>query len=312
MELLAPTLSRMFFLFAFLFLGFLLAKIRFLPDNAAGVLSKLENALFLPALVLGTFLTQCTPERLGNSWKLFLGSFALAVVMIPIGLLCGRLCAKTPYLRKIYAYGLCFSNFGFMGNAVVEAIFPDIYFDYLLFVLPLWVCIYAWALPALLLPADGKRTVKQRLRSFVNPMFICMVIGAAVGLTGWTVPKFATDVIDAAGSCMSPVAMILTGVTVAHIDVRAVLRRPGVYLATVLRLLVFPGVALAVFYFLPVSDTFYICAICSLAMPLGLSTIVIPAAYGMDTSDAAGMALVSHAASLVTIPIVFTVMQTLL
>jgi ABC-type Na+ efflux pump permease subunit len=55
---------------------------------------------------------------------------------------------------------------------------------------------------------------------------------------------------------------------------------------------------------LPLPDTFFICAVCALAMPLGLNTVVVPAAYGMDTTDAAGMALVSHAASIITIPLI--------
>jgi predicted permease len=40
-------------------------------------------------------------------------------------------------------------------------------------------------------------------------------------------------------------------------------------------------------------------------MPLGLSTIVIPGGYGKDTSVAAGMTLVSHLLSAVTIPCIF-------
>ena len=38
----------------------------------------------------------------------------------------------------------------------------------------------------------------------------------------------------------------------------------------------------------------HICRVDSLAMPLGLSTLVIPSGYGKDTSVAAGMAIVSH------------------
>ena len=44
-----------------------------------------------------------------------------------------------------------------------------------------------------------------------------------------------------------------------------------------------------------------------IAMPLGLNTIVIPAGYGKDTSDAAGLALVSHLLSCITIPIIFLI-----
>ena len=47
--------------------------------------------------------------------------------------------------------------------------------------------------------------------------------------------------------------------------------------------------------------------LCAVAMPLGLSPVVIPAAYGQDTSAAAGMALISHLLSVATIPLVFWV-----
>lgn len=55
-----------------------------------------------------------------------------------------------------------------------------------------------------------------------------------------------------------------------------------------------------------ISETAYICAVCSLAMPLGLNTIVIPSAQGKDTTVAAGMAVISYLLSVVTIPIVFS------
>ena len=40
------------------------------------------------------------------------------------------------------------------------------------------------------------------------------MIGMIIGLFGIPMPKFFTAVVDSASACMSPVAMILTGVTV--------------------------------------------------------------------------------------------------
>ena len=54
-----------------------------------------------------------------------------------------------------------------------------------------------------------------------------------------------------------------------------------------------------------VTPTFFKCAMCFATMPIGMNTIVIPAAYGKDTSDAAGLALVSHIGSVITIPLAF-------
>ena len=65
--------------------------------------------------------------------------------------------------------------------------------------------------------------------------------------------------------------------------------------------------SLKVASFLKIPETIYLCALCSLAMPLGLNTIVIPSALCKDTSVAAGMTVISHMLSCVTIPIVFAI-----
>ena len=108
---------------------------------------------------------------------------------------------------------------------------------------------------------------------------------------------------------MSPVAMLLTGMTIAQFNLREVLNMKGVYLVTALRLLVFPLLFLGAMLVFPMPETFSICAICSLAMPLGLNTIIIPSALGKDTKVASGMALVSHILSCLTIPVIFMLFQ---
>lgn len=310
MTVFTSTLEQMAFLFSLILLGYVLVRAKILDGNAAGILSKLESWLFVPALVMGTFMTNFTVDILQTAGSLILFGFAIMVVIIPVSILVSRLCAKDAFKRNIYTYGLAFANFGFMGNAVVEALYPDIFFEYLIFVIPLWILIYLWAVPVLLISDGGKgKTVKDRLKSFVNPMFICMIIGMVIGLTGLKLPDWTVNVVDTCGDCMSPVAMLLTGMTVAKIDLRRVLSDVSIYAVTAVRLLLIPLAAIGVLCLLPIPKTFFVCAICALAMPLGLNTIVIPAAYGKDTSTASGMALVSHLASCITIPLIFMLMS---
>ena len=165
---------------------------------------------------------------------------ALAIIAIGLSLLCVRFCSKDKYERNIYTYGLCFSNFGFMGNAVVSALFPEIFLEHLIFTLPLWTLIYLWGVPVLLMGSTEKQTLAQRAKSFVNPMFVCMLLGMLIGLSNIPVPQFIRSAVSAAGSCMSPVAMLLTGMTIAQFDLKEVLKIKSVYLVTALRLLVFP------------------------------------------------------------------------
>lgn len=308
MELFLPTLEQMGFLFLFIAIGFILVKVKFLPSSASGVLAKLENSIFIPALVLSTFAKNFTVENISNDWVVLVASIGLLALVIPISFLVSRLCTKDGFLRKTYTYGLTFANFGFMGNAVVQAIFPELFFEYLIFTLPLWCAIYAWGVPALLMDGGENRGFKATAKRFCNPMLICSLIGIILGLTACPVPKFIMNAFDSAGACMSPVAMILTGIVIAGMDCKKVLSSPVVYIITAVKLLAFPLIFIGVVALFPVlnfSVTATICITCVLAMPLGMNIIVIPSAYGKDVSVGAGLIMVSHLLSIATIPLVF-------
>lgn len=313
MNVLSATIGQMLVLFTYILMGYVVAKMKAVPENSATVLSKLENNLFVPALVLGTFVSNFTVEKLGTAWKLFLISFVICLVMMFLAAMVSKLCSKDQYIRNIYTYGLAFSNFGFMGNAVVSVVFPAIFLDYLIFTMPLWTMIYLWGVPCLLIPLEeGKQTIKSRFKSFANPMFAAMILGIVIGLCKIKLPAFLTTVIDVTGSCMSPIAMMLTGITVANMNVKKVLSMKSIYVVSIVRLLVFPMIFIGLFRMIPMSQNIVVCTVCSLAMPLGLSTLVIPGGYGKDTSVAAGMAIVSHLLSAITIPIIFYFMMNFL
>ena len=173
-------------------------------------------------------------------------------------------------------------------------------------------------MPTLLIPSEGEnKGVAERLKAFVNPMFVSIFVGMALGILfdhfSIALPTFAADVIDVCGSCMSPVAMLLTGITVAKMDFKKTFSDVGIYLSSVLRLVIFPIVTIFVFSLLDfIPESAVICAVCASSMPLGLNTIVVPSAYGKDTSVSTGMALVSHTLSCITIPLMFLLMEKVL
>lgn len=295
------------FLLLLIVVGYTVARLGAVPKEGVAVLSKLENNVFIPALVFGTFLKQFTVQSITTSWQFLLGGFAVLAVLIPSALVFARFCAKDKYTQNIYTYGLSFPNFGFMGNAVVSALFPAFFADYLIFVLPLWMLIYLWGVPKLLIPSERaeKKSVLASLKSFVNPMFVGMALGMVLGLLAPPVPAFLQTAVDTLGNCMSPVAMLLTGMTVAQIDLKKTFANGSIYLASFLRLVAVPLVFVGLLAVLPLPESLSVCILCAVSMPLGLNTIVIPGAYGLDTSVAAGMALVSHTLSCLSIPVIF-------
>lgn len=305
MQVFTATLNQMLVLFIFMALGFFLNKKRLLPLDDSVVLSKLETYAFVPCLVFSVFYKYCTVENFKQKWTYMLYGAAVMAVSLPIGIVLAKLFAKDGYLKKIYTYSFAVANFSFMGNAVVLGVFGEkVLFDYMIFTLPLNLYVYSIGTASLIPTENGG---KLSVKTFVNPIFIALILGAVCGLLSVPLPKFITTAISSAGACMSPLAMLLTGFVIGEYSLKTLASDKKIYLASVIRLIILPSVFIAVLLLLKTDKDIIRVALCATAMPLGLNTVVFPAAYGGDTTPGAGMALVSHLISVITIPVMFSI-----
>ena len=165
-----------------------------------------------------------------------------------------------------------------LNQMLVLGVFGEkVLFDYMIFTLPLNLYVYSIG-TASLIPTEkgGKLSVK----TFVNPIFIALILGAVCGLLSVPLPKFITTAISSAGACMSPLAMLLTGFVIGEYSLKTLASDKKVYLASVIRLIILPSAFMAVLLLLKTDKDIIRVALCATAMPLGLNTVVFPAAYG--------------------------------
>lgn len=304
MEVLSSTINQMLVLFTFMALGYFLNFKGILPLNTSIAISRLETNVLVPCLVFNTFYKYCTVKNMSEKWIYIVYGTAVMLVSIFIGIFLSKLFAKDDYLQKIYTYSFAVANFSFMGNAVVLGIFgEDVLFDYMIFTLPLCLYVYSFG-TASLIPKEKNK--KFSFKVFLNPICISMLLGAVAGLTNLYIPSFLITAVSSAGACMSPLAMILTGFVVANFSIKKLATVKKIYLASVLRLIIIPLAFVFVLKLMDTDDTIIMLTLCATAMPLGLNTVVFPAAYGGDTTPGASMALISHLMSIITIPIMFT------
>lgn len=316
-EVFISTLSQMLVMLICMVIGFVLRKGALLPENAGAVMSKLENYIFVPALIIHTFMTYCTPKALGENYMLVLLCGGVLTVALCISLPLSAVFAKNDnYKRNIYKYALTFGNFSFMGNAIVPAILGEsALYPYMMYLIPLNVAVYTWGVMILVPKGEKKKSI---LSSLLNPIFISILIGAALGLTGAVdfVPAFALKTIDYCKASMAPVAMILTGFVIGGYNIKELLTDKKIYIATALRLIVFPAIFLALLYFAgsligihqELLRLALVLTLFAYATPLGLNTVVFPAAYGGDTKTGASMAMISHTLCVITIPIMYALL----
>ena len=299
-------ISQIGVLFSFIFIGFILRRFALLPEKATEVFSKIENQILMPAVVINTFRTNCTVKNISEKWVFIAYSAAILTFCVIVGFIVSRFLGKTEYLRKIYRYSLSVSNFGFVGTAMVAGIYGGgsiEMFDYLMFTLPLNMFTYsigiAWLKP------DNDRVFT--LKSFINPIFVSLFIGAVLGLLNLPKLDIVTTIITSAADCMSPIAMILTGFVIGGYQLKSLFSQWQTYVVAAVRLVAIPSAAVIALKLLNTPSEIIIATLCAHAMPLGLNTVIIPSAYGKPVEAGASMALVSQLSAIVTIPTLFLV-----
>ena len=304
------TMTPMLMMFTCIAIGFLLKKLNLLPENSDTVLAKAETYAFVPALNLHTFMTYCTVESLSSHRSLMLVSAALIAVAIVISYPLSTFFSKDGYQRNIYKYALTFGNFGFLGNAIVPIIMGEEFlYPYLLFCLPVNTMCYVWGISVLRPHSDGT----GRLKNLLTPPVISIGIGMVLGLCNLqnTVPAFLKLSLENLKLCMGPVAMLLTGFVIAKYGLADLLKKPPVYVATLFRLILLPAVFIIPLHLLKVDPLTITMSFFAFATPLGLNTVVFPSAYGEDSSTGASMAIISHTLSVVTIPLLYSILTSL-
>lgn len=302
MTALLPTLDQMAFLLTCMLAGFLLNKLHLLPEGSDTVISRLENYICMPALVIYSFQKNCTLENLSANWTLLLYCIGILALSIAVAMLLAPRFAENDAEVGIYRYSLVIVNYGFMGNALVQGLLGDeMLFKYLIFTIPANIFIYTVGVIWL---TAGKKKFSPKM--LLSPTLAYVLIGIALGLSQIPLPSFLGKALSACSGCFSPLAMILTGFVISKFDLKKLIGKGRIYLLTLLRIVIMPLIFLMIAKLLNLSSEVQILILMFTAMPLGLNTIVFPAAYGGDETPGASMAVISNVIGLVTVPIILS------
>lgn len=311
MEIFHLTLQQMLLMFTLIAVGFALRKLSVLPDNSGTVMAKLETFVLVPALYLFTQMKKCTVKTFTENAELILYGAIIVICAVALSYPLSRLFEKKDkYQQNIFKYALTFGNYGFMGNFIILGVWgDDMYYKYSLFVFIVGIICSSWGL-YVLIPKDKNAGILANLKKgLITPPIIALVAGMIFGLTGIAeyVPDFIINALDNAGDCQGPIAMVLAGFVIGGYNFRKLIANKKVYVVTFLRLILIPGLIMLVLHAFGTSKEIMTFALIAFATPLGMNTIVYPAAYGGDTETGASMAMISHTLSVITIPVMYLI-----
>ena len=300
---LTTTLNQMLMFFLVMILGFVLQRKKIVPEDADVSISRVLANVLAPALVLKTFVANFTLDTLIEKSYILLWATVILIVLIFLGTALANLFADNRYVKYLYTYSFIVANIGYLGQPLTEAVFgEEALFNMIIFSIPFYVYIYSVGITRM-----NPQNQKVSLKSLANPTFYMMGLGMILGILNVPIPKFVTATISSLSSCVGVFAMLLTGIVIGKYSLQELFSSGRVYIAAILRLVVIPGVFVFVLKWANLPEYIVTPTLCSLALPMGLNTVVFPAAYGGDTRPGAAMALISNILGVITIPLMFSV-----
>ena len=289
-------------LFSLLSLGFFLTRKGLFTEGFYKALGTLLLRWSLPALILVSMQRDFSAENLTGSLVLLGISWAIYGVTILVALLWGYWWKGDGELRGIYQFSLIFSNVGFMGFPIMEALWGrDILFWVAVYNIPFHLLVFSLGV---YLVSRGKESRKFHPREFLNPGIISTCIGFTAFLFSYKLPAPVFHTLSMLGGLTTPLSMILIGSLLARSSVRKTLGTPVLWGLASLRLLILPLGVLAVLRLFPLPVEVLKVAVMVTAMPAAANLTLLAAEYSSRPEAAGQTVFVSTLGSLLTLPMV--------
>lgn len=224
-------------LFLMMFVGWLLVRFRLLKSEDSRVLSVLVIYVILPCVIISAYQVDYTPE-IRNGLLLSLG----AAVLINAALILLNMVIRKPLkLDAVDQASVIYSNSANLIVPIVTSVLG-----------PEWVIYSSVFVAVQLIPLfshgkclmSGDRHPDIR-KILTNVNMISIFVGVLMFVLKIHLPSVVASTVDSLSATVGPLAMIITGMLIGGIDLKAYLRSRHLWLVVFLRLIGMPLLILA-------------------------------------------------------------------
>lgn len=282
--------------------GFFLRKRNFLSDETTKQLSNIIVTIINPILIFNSYQTEFNEKLirgLGGAAVLALLSHIVFIIAAKI------LVRKTHGDFEIERFSLIYTNCGFMGIPLVEATFGSEGVFYLTAYITAFN-LFIWTHGAALMSGE-KPSAKGLLKIVLSPAIVAIVLGLVTFFTGIRLPGIIQQPLDYLGSMNTPLAMIVSGSTIAKAGLKAAFTNKRVYLYQAVRLLILPAVLVGMFIpalFAGVQPMVISVIVIASSAPTASLTIMFAHKYGRNAEYASSCFALSTIFSMLTMPLI--------
>lgn len=299
MELSSIVAVQVAIVFILIAVGFTLKKCRLIDENGSKQLTNILLMIVTPCVLINSYQREFIAEYAVK--LLAAAGFAVLihiVMIIAATLLCRP--EKTNHYR-INIFSAVYSNCGFMAIPLLTAVLGTDGVFYGAAYLAIFNICY-WTHGVLLYSGDRKSLSLKK--AFLNPGVIGTFLSLLLFFLQIRLPKIVLSPVEYLAGLNTPLAMIVLGAYLADIDLRKTLKKPSIYFVSLLRLIVFPIIAVFLAKLMRLDETVATSVLISAACPTATVTTLFAAKFGLDAGYASEIVSFTTLLSIVTIPLV--------
>lgn len=279
--------------------GIVCSKTKIISKESNKDLSKFVLQVVNPVMIFMSYQTDYKPELVKNlllTFVLSLGAYAvtilLAYLLIP---------SKKGRETELERFSAIYSNCGFMGIPLVNALFGMEGVFYLTAFITVFNLI-VWTHGIILI--SGEKSMKNIVKVLYSPTIIAIVLGIITFFLQIRLHEVPAKALEFISQLNTPMAMIVSGVTMAETNVLKLLKKGGVYYICFLRLLLIPAILAALLSPLRISEKVRLTVIVAASAPPAAMCTLQCIRYGRNSVYASEIFTAGTILSVLTLPLV--------
>lgn len=275
--------------------------------RATGLLTeegkKCLTDLLMYVVIPGNIIKAFTSVTLDADLRDSLLAGLIVAILIQVGCsLIGKVIyfMMSPGEKSVYQYSTVCSNAGFMGNALVQAIWGDLGQLYAaIYLIPQRIVIWSAGL-TYFTKAPSWRVLVRKVAT--HPCLIAVYVGLVLMFAQIPLPGMLNNTVSALSACNTALTMIYVGTAFTEVKWAELLSFKQVYFAIV-RLIIIPLVVYIPCRMLGLEPMVIRVSTFLAAMPAGATTSLLAAKYGADEATAGKCVILTTTLSIVTLTV---------
>ena len=291
-------LEKVFVLFLMIAAGYACGKLKIVTDDGAKNMSSVLFYIVTPCVIISSLQNTIGQVSIRNLTMSGLLSIPLFLLFILLSRAFFR--GETQERKKVFRFGMVYSNCGFIGLPLAQALLGNAGVAYASMFIAIYN-LFVWTHGISVM--GGKEKKFEIRRAVLNPGIIGLVIGFTLFALSLRMPPVLLEPISCFSDLNTPLAMIVIGVYVSEVPLRSMFQDKTLYLLSFLRLLAVPAACLLILMPLHPDRTLLTSILILCAAPTGANTVMFAAQFGGDTNLSSRAVALTTIFSLVTMPI---------